>query len=231
MQEKLSPQDPKGTAIFQDADSKVPIKGYIFLIFGIVLFSGAFSSSTNFLRIFDFSALLGQFGTIVEGAAAGFRGSGGTGAREGFVFALTALPAVALAIGIITMIEGQQGLKAAQKLLTPLMRPILGIPGWCGLALIGSLQNTDTGGALTGQLVDQKLINEQELAAFAGFLFSASAPIGQYFSTAVLLFPYMEEAGIAPILPFVIILVGKVFTCNLMRLYVKITEGRSAKNG
>lgn len=231
MAEKFLPHTQKEQPILQDSNSKVPIKGYIFLVLGIVLFSGVFSSSDNFLQIFDFSSLLGQFGTISEGAAAGFRGSGGTGAREGFVFALTALPAVALSIGLINMIEGQQGLKAAQRLLTPLLRPVLGIPGWCGLALIGSLQNTDTGGALTGQLVDQDLISEKELAVFAGFLFSASAPIGQYFSTAILLFPYMEEAEIAPILPFVIILVGKVFTCNLMRLYVLITERRVSKNG
>lgn len=231
MGEQKNPNIPEDSTLLHEMNQKVPIKGYIFLCLGILIFSGIFASFTGVLNILDFSTLLGKFGTIAEGASAGFRGSGGTGAREGFVFALTALPAVALSIGLINMIDGQSGLRAAQKLLTPLLRPLLGIPGWCGLALIGSLQNTDAGAALTGALVDEKLITEKEHATFAGFLFSASAPIGQYFSTGIMLFPYIEEAGIASIMPFVVIMIGKVFTCNLMRLYVNLTERRGKKNG
>lgn len=217
--------------ISSDMDLKVPLKGYIFLILGIVMFSGVFSKMTNALGILDYTVLLGKYGTIVEGAAAGFRGSGGVGARDGFIFALTALPSVGLAIGIIAVIEGQGGLKAAQKLLTPLLRPLMGIPGCCGLAIIGSLQNTDTGSAMCGQLRDDNQLTDQEVGIFSAFLFGASATIAQYFGTAVILFAFMEESGVAPIIPFVVMLAGKVFSANVMRLYIYITEERKMKNG
>lgn len=209
---------------------QVPLKGYIFLILGILMFSGLFQHSENILGILDYSVLLGQFGKIAEGSAAGFRGSGGIGAREGFVFAFTALPAVGLAIGLIAVIEGQRGLDAAQKLLSPLLRPLMGIPGWCGLALIGSLQNTDTGSAMTGQLYTDGLIDEEELAVFSAFLFSGSAIIAMHFGTAILLFTFMEEA-VSPIIPFLVMIVGKVFGANLMRLYLKFKKRRRTPSG
>ena len=33
--------------------------------------------------------------------------------------------------------------------MTPLLRPLMGIPGICGLALVASLQSTDTGASMT----------------------------------------------------------------------------------
>ena len=48
-----------------------------------------------------------------------------------------------LAMGLIEVVEHYGGLKAAQKLMTPILRPILGIPGICGIALVSSLQSTD----------------------------------------------------------------------------------------
>jgi len=43
------------------------------------------------------------------------------------------------------IVEYCGGLKAAQKLLTPILRPIIGIPGICYVALFSSLQSTDAG--------------------------------------------------------------------------------------
>lgn len=209
---------------------QVPLKGYIFLLIGIVMFSGILAKADGWIRVFDYTTILGQFGTIAEEAGAGFRGKGGYGVREGFVFAFTALPAVALAIGLIAIIEGQGGLKAAQQLLNPILRPALGIPGWCGLALMGNLQNTDTGAVLTRQLVDANLITERELAVFSTFQFSASAPIAMYFSVGVLLFPFYPDA-VSISLPFVVILLAKFFGANLMRIYLKFFDKGVKVNG
>lgn len=41
-----------------------------------------------------------------------------------------------LAMGLIEVVEHYGGLKAAQKLMTPILRPILGIPGICGIAAL-----------------------------------------------------------------------------------------------
>lgn len=60
-----------------------------------------------------------------------------------FLFALELAPSVILSLGIIAVTEGLGGLRAAQQLMTPILRPLLGVPGICSLALIANLQNTD----------------------------------------------------------------------------------------
>ena len=44
---------------------------------------------------------------------------------------------------VISITDGLGGLRAAQQLMTPVLKPLLGIPGICSLALIANLQNTD----------------------------------------------------------------------------------------
>ena len=101
---------------------KVGWVGYAAFFFAIIIFSGIFSSSDTWLKVFDFNVLNGKFGTIPPGAekALDFRGAGGTGARDGFLFAIELIPAVILALGIVNVIDGLGGLRAAQKLMTPI---------------------------------------------------------------------------------------------------------------
>ncbi len=88
--------------------------------------------------------------------AATFVGKGGLSTRAGFLFALSLVPGVMLALGLLEVLSHYGALKAAQKLMTPLLRPILGVPGITGLALITDLQSTDAGAALTKGLVDSE---------------------------------------------------------------------------
>ena len=124
---------------------KVGWVGYAAFFFAIIIFSGIFSSSDTWLKVFDFNVLNGKFGTIPPGAekALDFRGAGGTGARDGFLFAIELIPAVILALGIVNVIDGLGGLRAAQKLMTPILKPLLGIPGITALASIANMQSTD----------------------------------------------------------------------------------------
>ena len=94
---------------------KVPWYGYVVFILAILLFSGVFSSSDGILRALDFNVLSGSFGQIPTDKAMSFRGAGGSGAKDGFLFALELIPAVILALGIVNVIDGLGGLKAAQK--------------------------------------------------------------------------------------------------------------------
>ncbi|SUX84527.1 transporter [Citrobacter koseri] len=91
-----------------------------------------------------------------------FAALAGTGARDGFLFALELAPSVILSLGIISVTEGLGGLRAAQQLMTPILRPILGIPGICSLALIANLQNTDAAAGMTKELAEEGVITEQE---------------------------------------------------------------------
>ena len=207
---------------------KVGIVAYLSLIFAIVFFSGIFAKATNWLGVFDFTILNGDFGKIVGegGKALTFRGAGGYGARDGFVFALTLIPTVMFALAVVACVEYLGALDAARQLLTPILKPILGIPGSAGLALIASLQSTDAGAGMTKALYDGGDITDDERSIFAAFQFSAGGTITNYFATGAALFALANADGsiaitVPLIIPFALMLVLKVFGANLMRIYLK----------
>ncbi|HED1589503.1 TPA: hypothetical protein R4S39_005020, partial [Enterobacter hormaechei subsp. hormaechei] len=131
-------------------EEKVTWVGYLAFVLTIVFFSGFFAKSTEWWRVLDFTVLNGSFGAV--NGALTFRGEGGTGAKDGFLFALELAPSVILSLGIIAVTEGLGGLRAAQQLMTPILRPLLGVPGICSLALIANLQNTDAAAGMTKEL-------------------------------------------------------------------------------
>jgi len=201
---------------------------YVALLFAIVFFSGIFATSKEWYSVFDFTVLTGKFGTIAAttGKSLIFRGAGGSGCKDGFAFALTLLPAIIFALGVVNVVEGLGGLNAAQKLLSSLLKPGLGIPGACGLGMIASFQSTDAGAGMIKAMKQEGLINEDERTIFAMFQLSGDGIITNYFSSGAALFSIL----MVPIgLPFVVILAFKVFGANLMRLYVKWDNARTNK--
>jgi nucleoside recognition membrane protein YjiH len=205
-------------AMEEEKKFKVGWAGYVALVFAILFFSGLFASAKGWPAIFDFNVINGKFGTMTDGAKATFAGLGGKGARDGFLFAISLIPAVMLALGVVEVVEHLGGLRAAQKLLTPILRPLLGIPGVAGLALVSSLQSTDAGGGMTRALKDEGLIDEREKTIFAAFQFSAGGTIVNYFSSGAALFSLM---AVPIIVPLMVMFALKVFGANLMRLYMK----------
>ena len=197
--------------------------GYIVLILTILFFSGIFSSAEGPIKALDFTNISGSFGSlgeITEDAgtlASDFRGTGGSGARDAWLFALTLVPAVMLALGVVKVVEHLDGLRAAQKLLTPLLMPRLGIPGICGLTLIASLQSTDAGASMTAELFQDGMIDEKQKTIFASFQFSAGATLTNYLSSCAALFPFLS---VPIIIPLVVVFVFKFFGANLTRIYL-----------
>ena len=146
--------DPQATSPAPEKTEKVGVGAYIALIFAIILFSGVFykmPEGQKWLGALDFTTLIGAFGTIAD-SKNNFTGAGGVSARAGFLFSLNLIPGVMLAMGLIEVLAHYGALRAAQVLLTPLLKPLLGVPGYCGLALITDLQSTDGGAALTRAL-------------------------------------------------------------------------------
>ncbi len=197
--------------------------GYIVLVLTILFFSGVFSSAEGPIKALDFTNISGSFGSLGEIAedagtlAADFRGTGGSGARNAWLFALTLIPAVMLALGVVKVVEHLDGLRAAQKLLTPLLMPLLGIPGICGLTLIASLQSTDAGASMTAELAQDGMIDEKQKTIFACFQFSAGATLTNYLSSCAALFPFLS---VPIIIPLVVVFVFKIFGANLTRIYL-----------
>ncbi|MGU3487173.1 nucleoside recognition domain-containing protein [Enterobacter bugandensis] len=216
-------------------DYKVGPGAYFALAFAAVFFSGLLGGK-EWYGVFDFTTLNGAFGKVVSKASlddgtlttasSAFRGSG---AMDGFLFALGLIPAVMFALGMINVLEHYGALRAARKLLTPLLRPLLGIPGTTGLALIGSLQSTDVGASLTRNLSDEGQISEKEKDVFAMFQFSAGAMITNFFSSGAILFTLVAVDGTAAVPTSIgaciaVMFIMKIVGANLLRLILSFTR-------
>lgn len=214
---------------------------YFTLIFAAVFFSGLLSGNTWY-GVFDFTTLNGAFGRVVGSASLNgdtlattgstFRGTGGNGAMDGFLFALGLIPGVMFALGTINVLEHYGALRAARRLLTPLLRPLLGVPGTAGLALIGSLQSTDVGASLTRNLADEGQITGDERDVFAMFQFSAGAMITNFFSSGAILFTLMLADGSSAVPTSIgacicVMFVMKIVGANMLRLVLKLQRRRA----
>lgn len=187
---------------------------YLALIVAILFFSGLFFKREGmaWLGAFDFTTLGGQFGTISDAANSTFVGKGGLGAKAGFLFALSLVPTVMLALGLLEIFTHYGAIRAAHKLLTPLLRPILGIPGRTGLALITDLQSTDAGAALTKELFDDKQITKKDVVIMAAWQYSGAGLINNYFAIGSALFLSLSLPVLIPLLVmFVLKFVGAAF--------------------
>lgn len=205
---------------------KIQVKwyGYIVLVLGILFFSGLCKDSPGALKALDFNNVLGSFGKLGELAegtgtlADSFRGIGGTGPRDGWLYGLTLLPSVMFALGVVKIIERLDGMKAAQKLLSPLLRPLMGLPGSTGLTLITSIQSTDAAAAMTKELGDRGYITDQQKAIFCAFQFSGASVITNFFASGAALFPFIGDVPIYK--PLLLIIIMKFIGANLMRLWL-----------
>lgn len=194
---------------------KVKPGAYIALIFAILFFSGLFMnmSDTPWIKAFDFTSLTGKFGTMKDPAKNTFIGAGGVSARAGFLFALSLVPTVMLALGFLEIFTHYGAIKAAHRLLTPFLKPLLGLPGLTGLALITDLQSTDAGAALTKELYDNNQITKKELVIMGAWQYSGAGMINNYFSIGSALFAVATAPIIIPlILMFVLKFVGGMIT-------------------
>ena len=182
--------------------SKVGIGAYIALAVAILFFSGLFMKveGMKWLSAFDFTTLGGTFGTMKDPAKNTFIGAGGVSAKAGFLFALSLAPTVMLALGCLEVLTHYGAIRAAHKLLTPLLHPLLSLPGKTGLALITDLQSTDAGAALTKELYDEGEINKKELTIMGAWQYSGAGLINNYFAIGSALYSVLKLPIILPLL-------------------------------
>lgn len=202
----------------------------------------------DILSVFDFNTLNGKFGSVLVPDAKGsmrledskaesgaatvgrgnFSGKEGTGAREGFMFALTLVPTTLFALGMIAVLEHYGALEAMRVMLQKILRPLMGVPGHTGLAMIASLQSTDAGAAMTRSLHDEKQISDRERDIFSMFQFSAGATIGNFLGSGAALLALTSAAGEkVPTtigICLAVLFVFKFVGANLLRLYLNVFE-------
>lgn len=200
---------------------EVTWKSWLSLFFLIIMLSGIFKDVNGPLKALDFLNLTGNFGTIFEDI--NFQGSGGTGAREGVLVALTILPSVVFAVGLIETLQSFGAFDAAERLFTPILRPILGIPGTAGIAFISSFTSSDVASIMTKELFDDKHISDDERSVFVAYQYTASAVILNTINTQAVLLPIV----VWPIgLIIIFLVVMKLLGANLVRLYLKIFKNK-----
>ena len=142
------------------------------------------------------------------------------------------MPTTLFAMGIIAVLEHYGALEAMRRLLQRILKPLMGIPGDTGLAMIASFQSTDAGAALTRALYDEGKLNAQERDIFAMFQFSAGAPITNFLSSGAALLALTAAAAVAggeaEKVPttigacLAVIFIFKVVGANLMRFYLRL---------
>ncbi|MBP2638032.1 MAG: hypothetical protein H6Q72_3939 [Firmicutes bacterium] len=205
---------------------KVTWKGWLALIILIISFSGIFAKIDGPLRALDFQVLTGDFGQVAKGVI--FTGKGGTGARDGFMFALTLFPTLMFALGCIQVAESLGALRAAEVLFRPILRPLMGIPGATGLAFVSSVTSSDVAAVMTKGLVEDKMMTEEERAIFVAYQYAGSAPVTNTFGTGAALLPIsVLPVGIIIALIFVVKFMG----ANLVRLYIRWQAGKNKAEG
>jgi len=197
----------------------VPWTGYVAFVFAVVFFSGLLTGQKGWFTAFDFNTLAGIFGTMKDPTKANFMGQGGLGARDGFMFAISLVPSVMCALGVVEIIDHLGGLKAAQKLLSPVLRPLMGIPGITGLAMVTSFQSTDAGAGMTRMLKETDCINERERTIFCAFQFSAGGTITNYLAIGAALFGFLT---VPIVIPLALMFGLKFVGANVMRLYMNL---------
>lgn len=143
----------------KDYEHHLTWRGWLSFIVIALSFSGALREAGPW-SAFDFTVLVGKFGKIADSFT--FIGKGGIGASEGFMFAITLMPTVILALGFVRAVESQGGLLAAERIIRPLLRPLMGLPGYVGLAFISSFTTTDVGAVITRELYEEGKITDDE---------------------------------------------------------------------
>ncbi len=221
------PQAP--AAKTAEPEKKVGIGAYIALALAVVLFSGVFykmPEGQKWLGAFDFTTLIGHFGTIA-GSKNTFAGAGGDSARAGFLFSLSLIPGVMLALGLIEVLAHYGALRAAQVLMTPFLKPILGVPGYTGLALVTDFQSTDGGAALTRALYDEKRVTQKQLITICAWQYAGAGCINNYYSTVSALFPMF----VCPVwIPVIIIICLKFVGGALIRTVLSTLYKKDFEN-
>lgn len=202
----------------------VPLAGYIALITAIIFFSGLLMNvnGMKWLSAFDFTSLIGQFGTMKNPAKETFVGTGGISARAGFLFALSLIPTTMLALGFLEILSEYGAMKAGQKLLSPILKPILNVPGFTGLTLITDLQSTDAGAALSKELYDNGLITKKELIIIGAWQYSGAGAINNYFSIGSALFATLSVPIIFPLFLIIFLkFIGAIFVRIILNTFYK----------
>lgn len=225
------------------SEKRIPRCAFVALVVTLLFFSGFFNSFGRFkdvegpksylsmLAALDFNNVVGRFGSIGELKEGGigklakdFKGLGGWGAREAFLLALTLAPSIIVAFGVIEVCTNYKGLRAAEVLFTPIIKPILGLPGSATIALVTSLTSSDAAAGITKELYDEKYLDDTQRTIFMVFQFSAPSIIVNFYAIGPALTAALDTS-VPIMIAFGVVLFMKFLGAIAFRLFLKFNKG------
>ena len=199
----------------KDYEHHLTWRGWLSFIVIALSFSGILKDMGP-LSAFDFTVLTGKFGKI--------EGLSFIGAAEGFMFALTLFPTVILALGFVRVVESRGGLLAAERIIRPLLRPLMGLPGYVGLAFISSFTTTDVGAVITRDLYDEGKLTDDERTIFVAYQYAASGTLANTINCGAPLMPIsLLSFGII----FMVEIIVKIIGANIIRVYLAMKRKKA----
>ena len=151
-------------------------------------------------------------------------GSGGTGAKDGFMAGFNLIPAVMFFCGLLGVFEQLGAFKASDILFRPLLRPILGIPGKCGIAFISSFTGSDVAAVMTRELYEDGDITDDERTIFVAYQYAGSACINNTITGGA---PLVAICPVALGPCIVIMVVCKLIGANIVRLILHMKSKKA----
>lgn len=179
------------------------------------------------LKVLDFTNLNGQFG-LIGNTKMNLIGTGGSGARDGFMAGLNLLPGVMLFCGLMAVFKAFGAFDAAEILFKPILRPLLGISGKAGIAFVSSFTGSDVAAVLTRELYDEGDLTDDERTIFVAYQYAASACINNTVTGGAPLVA-ISPVGLGPIL--LVEIVCKLIGANLVRLILRANKRRGLAKG
>lgn len=207
----------------QQQKEKIGIGAWIALIFLILILSGAFRTAEGPIKVLDFTNLCGDFGKIGE-TGANLIGKGGTGAKDGFMAGFNLIPAVMFFCGLLGVFEQLGAFKASDVLFRPLLRPLMGIPGKCGIAFISSFTGSDVAAVMTKELYESGDITDDERTIFVAYQYAGSACINNTITGGA---PLVAICPVALGPCIVIMFFCKLVGANIVRLVLRLKKKKA----
>lgn len=206
---------------------KVGVGAWISLVIFIIILSGIFMKSDTPLKVLDFTNLNGQFG-LIGNTKMNLIGTGGSGARDGFMAGLNLLPGVMLFCGLMAVFKAFGAFDAAEILFKPILRPLLGISGKAGIAFVSSFTGSDVAAVLTRELYDEGDLTDDERTIFVAYQYAASACINNTVTGGAPLVS-ISPVGLGPIL--LVEIVCKLIGANVVRLILRASRRKGMAKG
>lgn len=207
-------------------EKRAGIGAWIALVFLILILSGAFRTAEGPIKVLDFTNLCGTFGKIGD-TGANLIGSDGTGAKDGFMAGFNLIPAVMFFCGLLGVFEQLGAFEASDVLFRPLLRPMMGIPGKCGIAFISSFTGSDVAAVMTRDLYDAGDITDDERTIFVTYQYAGSACINNTITGGA---PLVAICPVALGPCILIMFFCKLVGANIIRLVLRM-KGKKAKGG